>query len=151
VNLAGIQTERHFENFCEVVDRTDLLADPRFATAAARLLHARECIAVLDEIFAARDLADWVKALDGLSTPWTAVQTAAETALDRQVVANRYVVDVAGATRTHPMVASPVQFDNGAPSLRRAPDHGEHTEEVLLELGRTWDDITELKARGAVR
>ena len=52
--------------------------------------------------------------------------------------------------RTYPLVASPVQFDGEAPSLTRAPDHGEHTEEILLELGRTWDDIAELKTKGAV-
>ena len=48
------------------------------------------------------------------------------------------------------MVPSPVQFD-GTPNVpRRGPEHGEHTEEVLLELGLTWDDLAGLKERGVV-
>jgi crotonobetainyl-CoA:carnitine CoA-transferase CaiB-like acyl-CoA transferase len=77
IYLSGIQTEGHFENFCEVIGRKDLLDDPRFATSAGRLANRRACIAVLDEIFAGRDLAEWTRALRGLSTPWTVVQTAA--------------------------------------------------------------------------
>jgi crotonobetainyl-CoA:carnitine CoA-transferase CaiB-like acyl-CoA transferase len=150
IYLAGIQTEGHFENFCEVIDRKDLLEDPRFAAAADRFANRRECIRVLDEIFATRDLADWVQALRGLSTPWTVVKTAAEAAVDPQVTANGFVTQVDGPAGAYPLIASPAQFDNVAPSLVRAPEHGQHTEEILLELGRSWDDIIELKERDAV-
>jgi crotonobetainyl-CoA:carnitine CoA-transferase CaiB-like acyl-CoA transferase len=150
--LGGIQTEGHFENFCEVVDRRDLLDDPRFATGSARLAHAAECVVVLDEIFGRRTLAEWTQQLTKLTTPWMVVQTAAEASRDPQVVANDMVVDVAvdGARRTFPLVASPAQFDGLPPTLTRAPEHGQHTEEVLEELGRSWDEIAELKQRGAV-
>jgi crotonobetainyl-CoA:carnitine CoA-transferase CaiB-like acyl-CoA transferase len=148
--LSGIQTEGHFENFCEVIDRRDLLEDPRFATSAARLAHAAECVEVLDKIFASRTLAEWRARLAHLSTPWMVVQTAAEAADDPQVVANAMVVEVDGSDGTYPLVASPAQFDGVAPSLTRAPEHGEHTEEILLDLGRSWDEILELKRRGAV-
>jgi crotonobetainyl-CoA:carnitine CoA-transferase CaiB-like acyl-CoA transferase len=145
--LAGIVTEGHFENFCETIDRKDLLEDARFATGTERLAHSRECIEVLDEIFASRDLADWVVVLQGLTTPWTVVQTAAEAAVDPQVVANGFVTTVDGR---YPQVRSPAQFDELRPELQRAPQHGEHTEEVLLELGRSWDDIAALKAADAI-
>jgi crotonobetainyl-CoA:carnitine CoA-transferase CaiB-like acyl-CoA transferase len=49
-----------------------------------------------------------------------------------------------------PLVRTPAQFDGERPELRPAPDHGQHTEEVLLELGRSWEQILELKARDAV-
>ena len=64
---------------------------------------------------------------------------------DPQVLANDYLGEVRlddGATYRLPRV--PVQFDERAPDLRRAPEHGEHTESVLLELGYTWDDIGRL-------
>ena len=147
IYLAGIVTEGHFENFCETIDRKDLLEDERFATGTERLAHARECIELLDGIFASRDLADWVVVLQGLTTPWTVVQTAAEAANDPQVVANGLVATVDGRYRS---VRSPAQFDELRPDLRRAPQHGEHTEEVLLELGRSWDDIAALKAAEAI-
>jgi hypothetical protein len=124
VYLSGIQTENHFENFCEVVDRTDLLADERFTTGADRLAHRAELIALLDELFATRDLAEWVAALRGLTTPWSVVQTAVEAAVDQQVAANHLVVPVQGLTVEHPLVASPAQFDGVAPTLTRAPGHG---------------------------
>ena len=147
IYLAGIMTEGHFENFCETIDRQDLLTDPRFLTGKDRLANALECITLLDEIFASRDLADWVKALQGLTTPWALVQTAAEAAADPQVIANSFVADVEGRLA---LVRSPAQFDETRPPLRRAPDHGEHTEQVLLELGRTWEDIAALQAADAI-
>jgi crotonobetainyl-CoA:carnitine CoA-transferase CaiB-like acyl-CoA transferase len=150
VYFSGVQTERHFENFCEVIERLDLLDDPRFATSAQRLANAADCIQVLDDVFAGRDLVEWVERLRGLATPWTIVQTAAEAARDPQVTANRIVVEMEGTSRPIPMVTSPTRFDDCSPSLRRAPEHGEHTEEVLLELGRTWEDIAALKASGAI-
>lgn len=150
VYLSGILTDAYFEEFCAGVGRPDLLDDPRFATGKARLENNQACITMLDELFAERELADWVAALRGCRMPWTVIQTAAEAAADPQVVANNFLVDVVGKTTTYPVAASPAQFDNQAPSLAPAPEHGEHTEEILMELGRSWDEIVQLKTDGAV-
>jgi crotonobetainyl-CoA:carnitine CoA-transferase CaiB-like acyl-CoA transferase len=150
IYLSGIQTEGHFEEFCRVIHRPDLLDDPRFATAAERLAHAPDCVAVLDRVFAERDLAEWKDVLGGLSTPWMVVQTAAEAAVDPQVVDNHLMPAVDGTTTRYRLVASPAQFDGEAPTLARAPGHGEHTDEILRELGHDTEQILELKERGAV-
>jgi crotonobetainyl-CoA:carnitine CoA-transferase CaiB-like acyl-CoA transferase len=150
IYLSGIQTEGHFENFCAAIDRRDLLEDRRFGSSADRLANAAACISVLDEIFAGRDLAEWRAVLARISTPWMVVQTAAEAAGDPQVTANQLLADVDGATRRYPLVSSPAQFDGRAPSLRRAPDHGEHTDQILLGTGRDIDEILRLKESGTV-
>jgi crotonobetainyl-CoA:carnitine CoA-transferase CaiB-like acyl-CoA transferase len=145
IYLAGVVTEGHFENFCRVIDRPDLLDDPRFNTGRGRHEHRTELIALLDQVFAGRDLADWLEVLPGMTAPWTVVQSAAEAAIDPQVASNGFVPTVSGAI-DYPNVASPAQFDGIKPSLSPAPEHGQHTEEVLLSIGRDWDEIGRLKA-----
>jgi crotonobetainyl-CoA:carnitine CoA-transferase CaiB-like acyl-CoA transferase len=150
IYMSGIQTEGHFERFCDVIGRPDLLEDPRFATSADRLANASACVRVLDGVFAERDLAGWTEALSKMSTPWMVVQTAREAAADHQVAANGYLVEIDGPTRRYPVVASPAQFDGEPPGLSRAPGHGEHTDEILAELGLGTDEILRLKQDGAV-
>ena len=79
------------------------------------------------------------------------VETPLDVHDDQQVITNGYVAEVAMTeTIALPMVTSPVQFDQRAGEPTRAPELGEHTESILLELGYTWEEITELKQRGAV-
>ena len=150
IYLAGVQTDSRFENFCTVMECRELLDDPRFATGNDRLANAAALIALIDAAVARHDLDHWRERLPELQTVWTIVQTAREAAVDPQVVANDYVTAVEGVGATFGLAASPVQFDHTAPSLTPAPDHGEHTDAVLLELGHTWDEILELKVSGAV-
>ena len=77
------------------------------------------------------------------------VQTAAEAAVDPQVVDNDLLQEVDGTAVRYRLVASPAQFDGEATTLVRAPGHGEHTDEILLELGHDMDHILKLKETGA--
>jgi crotonobetainyl-CoA:carnitine CoA-transferase CaiB-like acyl-CoA transferase len=149
IYLAGVVTEGAFENFCDVIGRRDLLEHPKFGKSRGRHEHRVELIALLDEIFAGRTLAEWREVLAALTSPWTVVQTAAEAAVDPQVRANGFVTTVNGKI-DHPNVASPAQFDGLTPHLTPAPGHGEHTDQILLDLGLSWDRIIELKVADAV-
>ncbi len=120
-----------------------------FVDSAARRANLDACVAELDAVFAGRTLEDWKQALAGLDAPWAPVQSVNELLDDPQVLANDYlgtVDDGLGGSYRLPNV--PVQFDGRPAHLRRAPEHGEHTEELLLEVGYGWDDITALQADG---
>lgn len=150
IYLAGVQTEKKFRELIALLGVPHLADDPRFETGALRLRNSRECIAELDKAFAARDLAEWLPLFKDCPVPWGLVQTASEAARDVQVAANHFVVDVEGDGATYPLVASPAQFDSRRPSLERAPQHGEHTEAVLMEIGMDWSEIEALKAKSVV-
>ena len=148
--LHGIDLMLRRGEFCALIGRPDVAEDPRFATATDRSEHRRALIELVDDVFAERDLADWVEVLRKFDTPWTVVKTAAEAAADPQATANHYLVPVTGHAVDFELVPSPAQFDEQAPTLTPAPEHGQHTEEVLLELGRSWDDIAKLQSESVI-
>jgi len=145
--LVFIEPDRYWHDFCRRIERPDLATDPRFATAEVRRGHVKECVEALDEVFATRTLDEWRVAFDGMEGPWAAVQTAAETVRDPQVLANDYLGEADGFT----LVSNPVQFDErpvGDVSL--APAVGEHSDEVLASLGYSTDEIQALRDEGVV-
>ena len=89
--------------------------------------------------------------LAGLKGEWAVVQNPAELHEDPQVIANDYIapVDIGNGNRL-PLVTTPVQFDGAPGRPTRAPEHGEHTEAVLLDLGLSWDEISAMKENGAI-
>ena len=149
--LMMLQPDRYWADFCAHLERPDLAADPRYADGRGRFEHRAELIAELDRAFAERPLAAWRERFATLEGPWAPMQTAAELHDDPQAVANGYLRPVAGGEKGHfALVASPVQFDERAVDLAPAPELGQHTEEVLLELGLAWDELSRLKQAGAI-
>jgi crotonobetainyl-CoA:carnitine CoA-transferase CaiB-like acyl-CoA transferase len=132
---------------CRILERPDMLDDPRFKDAGARFENRKECILELRKSFLSRPLAEWVERLattDGVSA---VLQTPMEVLQDPQVAANGYLrpVTTEDGSFSYNLAANPVQFDETPPNLTRAPGHGEHTDEICLELGMDWDDIIALK------
>jgi crotonobetainyl-CoA:carnitine CoA-transferase CaiB-like acyl-CoA transferase len=151
VSLMLLQGDRFWPELCEHVGRPELIDDPRFADGAARFANNRELIELLDEIFASRTLAEWIEALQTMKGVWAPVQRANELVDDPQVGANGYLSRVSkGDGVDYDLVANPVQFDEQADRLEPAPEHGQHTELILMELGLDWDEITALKDSGTV-
>lgn len=150
--IVGLEGDRHWPPLCEVVGHPEWQRDPRFETAQARQRNAEELISALDEIFATRTVAEWAPIFDATEDFfWSPVQTADEVVNDPQVLAAGGLVDVPDQGSTIKLPATPVDF-HGTPWRVRsmAPEHGEHTEEILRELGRSDDQIAALREGGAV-
>lgn len=151
IQLMFLQGDRYWAEFCRLVGRADLIEDPRFADLAARRANCAACVAELDAVFAGRTLAEWKELLAKLDAPWAPVQSVSEVVEDPQVIANGYVGEVRlDDGQAYRLPAVPLQLDEQAPPMRRAPEHGEHTEALLAELGYDWDRIAEMADQGVI-
>jgi crotonobetainyl-CoA:carnitine CoA-transferase CaiB-like acyl-CoA transferase len=149
--MLGLQGDRHWPDVVRAVSRPEWLDDPRFTTLLLRWEHSAELVAELDAIFATKPLAEWSEIFAKEDVWWAPVQAAHETLLDPQARAAGGIVDVPGEGAPVEMVATPVDF-GGTPWSARTmpPEAGQHTEELLLELGYDWDRVIELKDAGVI-
>lgn len=151
VALAMLQADRYWADLCRAVGHPELLEDPRFETIHTRTEHHRPCIEALDAVFAERTLAEWEHVLAGQEGQWCVVQKLADLNTDGQAWANGYLQTVDyGDGRSLDLVPAPVQFDEQQATIRPAPGHAVHTDEVLAELGYSPEQIIQLKIDGAV-
>ena len=149
----GMLLNRGWPDVCEIIGRPELEQDERFGSYRSRVgEHAPELIEILDGEFAKRPAAEWVELLSERGMFCAHVQDYAAIAKDPQVLANGYIVDVPRPDGDPVrMVATPVQFSKTPTSIRGlAPEHGQHTEEILLEAGYSWDEIEALRNDGAI-
>ena len=148
--LLGLEGDRHWPNLLRAIERPDLAEDPRFVDLFARVANAAALVGVLDEAFAARPVAEWAEVFDREGVWWAPVQAIHELVDDPQAAAADCFVG-SGGEDDRRVVATPVDFGATCWSPgAEIPEMGEHTEEILLELGYDWDAITTLKDAGAV-
>ena len=151
LSLIMLESDRFWADLVTKMGHPELVDDPRYVDSVARAENCQECCRTLDEIFASRTLEEWKPIMVTVAGASAPVQTADELLVDPQVEANGYLREVVSASgSTFRMVPSPIQFDEEPPDLVRAPEHGEHTDEVLQEMGLEMDAILDLKIKGAI-
>jgi crotonobetainyl-CoA:carnitine CoA-transferase CaiB-like acyl-CoA transferase len=137
-------------DLCDHLGRPELASDARFATAAVRAQHRGEAVAIFDEVIASKTLEEWKSILVTTKGVWSAVQTAREVHDDPQTIANGFVRDVEYPDGPLALPAPPLLFDEEAGDPPRAPDFGEHTDEVLGEVGYDAAAIAGLRQAGVI-
>ncbi len=148
--LVMLNDEQYWPGMCRALDRAVLIDDPRYDTPAKRIENGAELRAHFQQVFGSKQLAHWEQRLAAEGCVFSKFATPEEVLQDPQVLANGYMPEhptIAGAR----LPATPVQFDDEPVAVRRpAPAIGEHTEEVLLEVGLSGAEIAKLRELGAV-
>ena len=135
--LIGLEQDRHWPGLLAAIERPDLADDPRYLTAGDRAKNCEALVAELDEAFRARTRDEWAEAFDVHDVWWSPVNTIAEAVVDPQAIAAGAFVDmpVDEGQAPYRAVASPIDFDGRGHEPGRVPEPGEHTAEILAELG----------------
>ena len=151
VQLVFLEGDRYWPALCEALQRPDLAADPRFCDLKNRYEHRVECATELENEFGSRTLDEAKQLLSTIDAPWAPMQAVEELLEDPQVIANGYIGEVdAKGLEPYRLPAVPVQINEQPPTLSRAPELGEDTEAVLLELEYDWTQIAEFSANGII-
>jgi len=150
--IVSTVAHREFAAFARAADKPEWLDDPRFQNAAGLVKYAKERLEMMAEVLLTRTTEEWLAALDAEDVPCGPVLRRAEMHENAQIRANQILVE-----SDHPVVgrvrqARPAERMNGTPSVirRPAPVLGEHTQEVLQELGLSADEIESLREAGAL-
>jgi formyl-CoA transferase len=129
----------------KAIDRPDLLTDPRFSDPAKLMANMPQLSAILDEVFGAEPMAHWYVTFGAVRGPQEVIN-------DPQLQANDIIVPLNGAGgKLTSTISSPLQVHGVAKvPAKRAPNIGEHNEEVLRQLGFSAAEIDNLRASGAI-
>jgi len=136
----------------KAIDRTDLLTDPRFSDPAKLVQNMSQLTAILDEVFGSQPMSHWYEVFNGVHVTFGAVRGPQEVINDPQLRVNEIVVPLEGAGGKLTLtVSSPIQVHGVTKTAaRRAPELGEHNDEILKDLGFDAKTIDSLRVSGAV-
>jgi crotonobetainyl-CoA:carnitine CoA-transferase CaiB-like acyl-CoA transferase len=153
IQLMFLDPNRYWPGLCHRIERGDLLSDPRFVDSEHRTEHGDVLSTEIANAFRRKTLAEWCLAFEGWDAPWELIKTIPEVAQDPQAKANEYLFKVKVADGTDvSVVASPVAFNGSAVPAQPhcSPDLGQHSNELLREIGVTVENLRDYRKRNIV-
>jgi len=151
IMLTMLQPGAYWAGFCDVFDKPEWKADERFQTAESIVMNGYEGRQLVAELFASKTRDELVEILNKQSGQWAIVADFWDISQDESLRANGLVAKVTDAEGVQrELIAVPVLFDEENPTLTRAPQFAEHTDEIMTELGISQERQIELKIAGAV-
>jgi len=147
-----LDTKYDWGRICRAIGRTDLIDDPRYATAQARFENGGEVVALLDEALATKDMAEWQVLFDEQNVIWGPIPTIDRVATDSQMKANGVFAEFDHPKLgSVPTVTNPINVNGVAKEKAQlAPEIGQHTMEILSGLGYEDEAIEELIRREVI-
>jgi formyl-CoA transferase len=150
--VIAVGNDSQFAKFCEVAGCAELSRHPSYRRNADRVRNRGVLIAVLEPMVLARTVAFWTEQLEAAGVPCGPINNIAQAMADPQVAARALRIELphplAGSV---PLVANPIKFSATPPTYERPPPTlGQHTAEVLRELGVDEAEIARLKSVGAI-
>ncbi len=149
--IAGVD-EKRWPSFCKIVGIQHLEKDPDYSDNVIRNFHGDKIQKVLDEIFPRKSSREWLKELTDADILATEVVDYRSMLKSEQARVNGYLLELDHPVAGKVLVSGTPVTINGevTTAAQLPPEHGQHTEEVLLELGYTWEEIGALRDSGAV-
>jgi formyl-CoA transferase len=149
---AMLQPDLSWGNFCRALGHQEWENDSKFNSIEQRYWNREELIRLIDEILMTRTMAEWEIIFRQNNIIYGRVASPQEVVNDPQALANNFFVDLHHPVATNlKVVMTPVKFVQNPAEVRApAPEIGQHTEEILLEMGYTWEDIARLKATNVI-
>jgi len=150
--VVGGLPENRWPAFCQALGLPELEQDPRFAGYMERMRNLDELYALLDDVFLKKTNAEWMELLQQADCICAPVATYEDLVNDPQVRAKEYIVEVEHPNRGRmPVVGAPWRFSETPTEIAAAaPELGQHTEEILQELGYSWEQIAALREQGVL-
>ena len=152
--MLGMTNAQHYwPTFCKTIERPELENDPKFETLKAREQNASELVKIIEKIFSGKTLSEWVRILSATNLIWSAATSPLEVTQDKQAIENEFFV-----SWDHPVYGemkvlnNPIKLSATKAEIRsKAPDLGEHTDEIVRGLGFSKSEIERLKDSGVVK